>query len=958
MGAFLRYVCGAVLLCAIGVGVASAQQTGILSGTVRDAQGGVLPGVTVTVSGEALIGGSQSTITGEAGSYQLPTLPPGTYVVTYELTGFTTLRREDVVVGVARTTRLDVDLSVGALQESVTVSGESPLVDVSSTVTQTNITKDLYDAIPTGRNPWVMAGLVPGVVTGRLDVGGTEGMQQYNVEAFGSANSQKSFSIDGLKTNWGGGDGGATMQYYGFEMYDEYNMQTASGTAESDVAGVYMNMVTKSGGNRFSGEHNLYFMNDSLQGDNIDEELRDRLGLTGSTQTGAAGNPIDISYDWSSTLGGPIKRDKAWFFGAVRWWRLDQFQIGAINPDGSQAIDDNRIRNWMAKATYQLTPNARASFMFNRNLKDRFHRRDSPYLFVEDKASVLQDQPAQNFVAQWNQVLSSRIVVDGRIGRMWGIFPSRYQPDVQSSDIALRDTTLFTRIRAAEIQSLNPNYRWQANGSASYFVDNLLGGSHDFKAGLQLSWEAMDYERIRNGDILLESQGNVPFRAQLSNTPIDSLHRLQTWGAFVQDRWVFGRATFNLGVRLDGVSASLPEQSSPAGTYVGERSFPEQDVFDFGFNVAPRIGVSYDLFGNGKTAVKAFYGRFYNQFGSEIPEQVNRNALAQAQVTWSDLNGNLLAETGELGLSAFTGFGGFFPTMDLDANRPYSDEINAGVEHQLIPNLSVGVSYHRRQHRDGLGTIDRARPMSAYSPVTRSYVDPESGQTREITAYNLDSRLTTQRDRFITNLDFLESDYDGVQFDVQKRMSDRWQMLAGLSLQRHDGFSHDGTFTNPNQDGTTTDFNNPNTLTNRFDSRVFTDLPWTFTLSGSYLLPYGVTFSGKYTARDGDPQRRVLSVQGLTQGTDTVWLLPRGEDRTETVTKFLDLRFAKRFNLGLARLEGTLDLFNILNANHVLLQNESIGSVSAANVFTPAAWTRPTRILTPRIVRVGVTARF
>ena len=177
-----------------------------------------------------------------------------------------------------------------------------------------------------------MAGLVPGVVTGRLDVGGTEGAQQYNIEAFGSANSQKSFSIDGLKVNWAGGDGGATMMYYGFEMYDEYNMQTASGTAESDVSGVFMNMVTKSGGNRFASDNNFYFMNDALQGSNIDDDLRARLGLQPGQETGAAGNPIDISYDWSSTLGGPIARDKAWFFGAIRWWRLDQFQIGAQQP--------------------------------------------------------------------------------------------------------------------------------------------------------------------------------------------------------------------------------------------------------------------------------------------------------------------------------------------------------------------------------------------------------------------------------------------------------------------------------------------------------------------------------------------------------------------------------------------------------------------------------------------------
>src|SRR5436190_1070152 len=320
----MRAAIGRMLVLTIGIVLSStwatAQQTGILSGLVRDSQGGVLPGVSVTISSPALIGGARSVVTTETGNYQFTGLAPGSYEVRYELSGFSTLRREDIRVQVAQTTRLDVELGVGSLQETVTVSGESPVVDVSSTTTQTNISKDLYEAIPTGRNPWVIAGLVPGVITGRLDVGGTEGMHQYNLEAFGSADSQKSFSIDGLKTNWGGGGGGSTMQYYGFEMYEEYNMQTASGAAESDVSGVYMNMVTKSGGNRFTSDHNFYFMNDSLQGGNIDDALRTRLGLGAGQQTGAAGNPIDISYDWSSTLGGPIKRDKAWFFGALRRW--------------------------------------------------------------------------------------------------------------------------------------------------------------------------------------------------------------------------------------------------------------------------------------------------------------------------------------------------------------------------------------------------------------------------------------------------------------------------------------------------------------------------------------------------------------------------------------------------------------------------------------------------------------
>jgi hypothetical protein len=946
MRVLFRWVTAAALSLAMVAGAtAEAQQTGALSGVVRDAQGGVLPGVTVNVSGQLLGGAARSVVSTEQGLYSLTGLPPGSYTVAFELTGFTTQTRDGVVVQVNRTTRLDMELGVGGLQETITVSGETPVVDVSSTVTQTNISKDLYENIPTGRNPWVMAGLVPGVVTGRLDVGGTEGMQQYNLEAFGSADSQKSFSIDGLKTNWPGGNGGATMQYYGFEMYEEYNMQTASGTAESDVSGVYMNMVTKSGGNRFASDHNFYFMNDSLQGDNVDDDLRTRLGLTSGGQTGAAGNPIDTSYDWSSTLGGPIVRDRLWFFGATRRWRLDQLQIGATNPDGSQAIDDNRIENYMGKVTSQLASATRASFMFNRNLKYRFHRRDSPYLFVEDLASTLQDQPAQNYVGQFNQVVGQRGVFDARFGRMWGEFPSRYQDG--ATQIAVRDVQNFTRFNAAEIQSINPNHRYQANGTYSYFVPSLLGGTHDFKAGVQLSWERMAYDRIRNGDILLETRNNVGFQGNISNTPIVSDHKMETWGAFVQDRWTIGRATINVGLRFDGASGYLPEQSSPAGTYVGERAYAQTDVYDYSLNVAPRIGISYDVFGNGQTAVKAYFGRFFNQFGSEILENANPNALSTQNVVWTDTNNNRALDAGELGpIPAFAR--GLFPNFDQDSDRPYSDEINLGVEHQLIPNLAVGVSYHRRQHRNGLGIVDLARPSSAYTPEARTYTDSD-GQVKSIEIYKLQPAFGGQRDRVITNVDVLESDYDGVQFDIQKKMSNRWQLLAGVGLQRHKGFDHSGTFTNP---GAATDFNNPNYILNRDDGSVFTELPWTFSMSGSYLFPYDVSVAAKYTARAGDPLNRTqvftFTNPTITQASETIRVVQRGEDRTETVNKFLDVRVSKRQRIGVSSVELSLDMFNVLNANHVLGQNEGLGGT----------WGRPNRILTPRIIRLGATVRF
>ncbi len=452
----------------------------------------------------------------------------------------------------------------------------------------------------------------------------------------------------------------------------------------------------------------------------------------------------------------------------------------------------------------------------------------------------------------------------------------------------------------------------------------------------------MELETTRNGDYYLELNNGVALQAQLANTPLNSDHRLSTYGVFVQDRWTLGRATFNLGLRVDGVSAYLPAQTSPAGTFVTERTFSKTDVFDFGPNIQPRIGMTYDVFGNGKTALKAYYGRFYNQFGSEIAQAANPNALVNQAVSWTDRNGNSALDAGELG--AFTGFPrGLFPSVDSDATRPYSEEINAGVEQQLANNFAVGVSYHRRQHRDGLGVLDRARTPATYDPVARTFTDPVSGQLQSITIFNLNPAFITARDRYISNVDDLQSNYNGMTLEVQKRMSNRWQMLAGLTLQKHIGFEHSGTFTN-------LDFSNPNVSINRPDSRIFTDLPWIFNLSGSYQLPYGLVASGKYTARAGDPLIRTANFGGLTasQASETVRLVPRGTDRTEDVTKFLDVRLARRFRIGVSSLEGSVDMFNVLNANHVLLQNENIG----------ATWARPTRILAPRIIRFGVTARF
>jgi hypothetical protein len=950
---FRRFLILAVIAAA-SAGLVSAQtQTGTITGVVTDAQGAVMPGVTVSIESPALIGGTKTTISNQTGSYQFTQLAPGFYTVIFQLSGFQTIRKEEIDVRVAFVSKVDGEMQVAGVEETVTVTGESPVVDVKSSVAATNIEKELFESVPSGNNPFTMAAFVPGMVTGRLDVGGNEGAQQYNLEIFGSDPGQKTFSVDGLKVNWPGGSGGFTMQYYDFAMYEEYNFQTSQQSAEADVPGVYMNMVTKSGGNEFSSDNSINYENDSLQTTNIDEEL-EALGIQ-------QGNPIDIAYDWNSTLGGPIVRDKAWFFGSLRWWRLDQFQTGALNPDGSQAIDDNRIRNFMGKGTFQLTNNDKFSLMFQANHKQRFHRRDPPYVFTEDKASQFQNQWAYNILGQYSRVVGTTGLFDIRFGRMWGETPYAYQEGVGPDDISISDTVRFTIINSQWREYFNPNHRNQFNVSYSRFED-WGGQNHDIKVGFQASWERMYQETRVLQDHRLQVADGVPTFAVLYNTPVNEEELTHTWAIFLQDNWTIGqRLTLNLGVRVDSINGIVTDQTSPAGTWVGERTQQHLDGLPGWTNVAPRLGFAYDLRGDGKTAIKGGYGRYYVQIGTSISQTLNRNGSSTVSATWRDLDGNLRLTPGPCGnitcsleLGTIPAFSTSNTTYDTDSKRPFDDEFSIGIDHSLTPDLALSATYFHRRHPYGLGQINLARPSTAYTPVERRFTNP-SGDVETITVFSLDPALLRVSQLSITSSDVLNSSYDGFNINVNKRFRDRWQLLGGMTFSNNKGFYHEGLLTQ----GNGFDLNNPNSYLGREGSAIFTDVPFQLNLAGSYQLPKDFLIAGKYNARSGSPLLRSLSVRGLTQN-ETVYVAPRGEDRTEFVAALVDLRFSKRFNIGeQARFDAIVDLFNLLNVNNVLAQIESVGSSSGPAVAPlSTSWGRPSLIVTPRIIRLGVRLSF
>ncbi|MGH9160753.1 MAG: carboxypeptidase regulatory-like domain-containing protein, partial [Vicinamibacteraceae bacterium] len=389
-----------VTLSLLGIAAASAAQmlTGTITGTVSDSTDSILPGVTVTVTGERLIGGPQSAVTDQQGTYRIDGLPPGDYDVTFELPGFTPVDRRGVRLSAGFVATINAELGVGTLEDRVTVTGESPVVDTRSNVQQTVMGQEILEAIPTGRDAWSLAKIIPGVAVGTYDVGGTQGMQQSDITAHGSRGDDKTFAVDGLSVNWPGNGGGGTMVYYDQGMFEETNYQTSAIPAEVSIGGVYMNMVTKAGGNTWTGDLRYYYADDGMQSENF-QEVSERFDFPG-------GNPVVTQYDFNAGAGGPLMRDRLWFFGSFRRWRVDKEVLAVRNPDGTHPLDDNLIWNGSGKLTARLTPNHRIQGVYNYNQKDRYHRQDADAAFIESAATTLQEQPGYAAQLKYTAVLS------------------------------------------------------------------------------------------------------------------------------------------------------------------------------------------------------------------------------------------------------------------------------------------------------------------------------------------------------------------------------------------------------------------------------------------------------------------------------------------------------------------------------------------------------------------------
>jgi carboxypeptidase family protein/TonB-dependent receptor-like protein len=941
------------VLAAAPVDAQQVLQTGSIVGVVTDSSNAILPGVTVSLSGERLIGGVQTQVTDSTGAYRFDRLPPGAYHLKFELQGFRTMERDDIRMSASFVATVNAKLEVGSVSETITVTGDSPTVDTKSNVQQTVLSQEILEGVPTGRDPWSNAKLVAGLQVSTYDVGGTQSYQQSSFSAHGSSTADVSFNIDGATVNWPGGGGGSTMLYYDQGMFEEMNYMTSAIPAEVMAGGVSINMVTKDAGNKWRGDTRYNFSSGCLSPQEPSPGCLESDNYTDAKQNGKLppaflGNPTKTTYDFNIAGGGAIVQDRLWVNGSIRRWIVDKL-VSAKNIDGTQAIDDNTLKNYSGKAVYSVDKNQKLTFAYNWNNKIRGHRRDTPPDLVPDIASLVQTNPASSTQAKYSGI-RNKVVYESSFSIMKGQTNYLYQPGTAANAVRAQDATLNTANFAAQRHEENPNSRAQFDNVVSYGTSGF-GGDHLLKGGVQFARMYFeDQYDVLNNLYLLYTAGRAT-QVREYNTPTVAKNVDKILGLFVQDAWTLAnRLTLNLGFRYDHNVGTLPAQSVPDRQFKVAQSISESSPIIQNIAVW-RTGLSYDPWADGRTAFKASYSRYGLQVGINRVLQVNPLQADFQLCTWTDPNNDAIAQLAEIsGCQGFPGLTSHYAEGSNGPRWPYSDEVTAGIERQIVKDMRVAVMYYHRTNRDQIGLRNVAAPPSAYTPVTISVPNGPNGPTTA-TLYNLNPAYLGLQNNVVDNQPFLDTRYDGIDFSVSKRLSNRWQMVAGLNFGRNKGGMN--TQNDPGQSATN-DLNDPN-LTQFSDAIVGLDAKFGFRLSGSYQFPGDVLVAGSLISSGGAPyvstynasRAAVAPVVNLTRGSQTVFLAPRGDERLPTVTMG-DVRVSRSFRFGPRRIVPYADFFNLGNTNASTSITSAVGTT----------YLNPTQILAPRIIRIGVSVNF
>jgi outer membrane receptor protein involved in Fe transport len=924
--------------------VAQVEQ-GRLLGTVKDAQGGVLPGVTVTATSPALIG-QRSAITETDGRFLITTLPSGTYALKFELQGFQPFIRQNIVVTQGSTLTVDATLEVASLSESITVTGDSPMVDTTTTKVGATFSGEALVGVPSSTDLWGNLAQTPGVRMQGYDVGGSHKSQQTGYDSFG-IRGQNKMMYEGIDTTEGDTGGFFYADYY---AVGEVSITAIGGDVESSSPGATNTQNFKSGGNRFSGlEHFTFEPVGKWMANNVDDETRAR---------GFTGNPNLSFWEAHLELGGPILKDKLWFFGAYNKFHLEQ-RISGVDP--AVATDITDVTDPMLKVTWRNgTKDTFIGFLMPRNNKVKPNRGLSASTLPE--AVLAQDSKTWIKKFEWQRVWSNRMFSTIRAAACCEVWPMTTRVDAATKPPTQDSATLLNSGAGWDAFTLDYG-KPQTSGTLTYFMPSKRD-SHDIKVGYE--YILNHYRQGINGQ-------SGPIRYLPRNGQTDQIQLVDVgafdqysdgwepgydnnsmFSLFAQDRWTpVEKLTVTAGLRYghqrphyeDGTRDPILADVFPTQTVPGQTILSRH-------NVAPRVGVAYDLFGNGKTAVKAFYGRYYaiyaNNFTSLNPSGANYRTYQ-----FLDPNRNGVYDgPSELG-TLVSSTGGSSTTVDPNLKQPYGDEVSASIEHQFWGESSVRAVYVHKTSKNVFGVVNLARLGSITVPV--NVANPfDATQTLHLLDIP-DSVRGVVRNQF-TNIPDSDAHYDTLSFSAQRRFKRGLFVQGGFDYQWRDELRSPGTggtiSTSPLNTDPIAVYSFGNTYPLNYNADLSNRQPntnWQARLLGRYELPFaGVGVGGNIRVQSGYPWAPIANVTLPNARTVTVFTDDIDKRRSDT-TGIVDLRLDKSFALpkGL-KVTGMLDLYNLLNSNAVT--NFFLVSGSTYNRIIAA--------LNPRTMQLGLRLTF
>ncbi len=941
---------------------------GTITGRVADATGLALPGVTVTVQGTDI---TRTFTTDGEGRYRFLDLAPGDYQLTSTLQGFATHVRARVIVGVGQTVELPVTLALGALSETVNVTAPSPMVDAKQIGTATTVTLDELTHIPTSRDPFSLLRSINGVLVDRVNVGGNETGQQSNFVSKGTRPQDAVWTMDGVAITDMTLTGSAPT-YFNYDNFDAIHVSTAGQPITQQTGGAGLNFIVKRGTNLFHGGAHSYFDNDSMESSNVPAELAAK-GVTPET----ADHNKQIS-DYGFEIGGPLVRDTAWFYGSY-----SAQDVRLVRRSGN-LVDRTQLKNPNVKLNWQATGKDMVSVLYFNGFKIKDNR--SP-----GTAGITFDAPTATF-HQDNAYTSNPLhglfkLADDRVIRPNMFLTAKYAyyntgfvltPEGGLALSSGRDL-IAARSYGSTVQSLNVRPQMTVNVDLNSFLSGL-GASHDVKYGF--GWRRVNATTgtLWPGNGILAVLQNASTSIAQVFREGSGTNRTTYADLYLGDTIAKGRATIDLGVRYDrqggpalpSVTAANPVLPAlvPGLTFAGyDAPFTWNDV-------SPRAGFTYALDESRRTVARASYARFAGQLDSASVGYMNPSSSAGVAVyRWVDANADHLASADEVQTNQFlgtaNGFNAANPTAVTSANRiaadltaPVTQSVVAGLDRELRANLAVSVNYTYTRTTSLLGNatfsvtprVGVTLADYAAGPVLTGTLP--DGSSYSVPTYIADrAKVTAGGSGFLlTNWDGYYADYHGLEVSAVKRLSNRWMGRVGVSLNNaREHYAPEAMYdTNGNPTRTITE---PLVDGGQFAPQssgnaagnVYINARWQFNANGLYQAPFGIDVSANVFGRQGYPFP-LFRTQALGADTGLSVLV------TPTIDTFrydnvwdTDVRVARTFKLRAINLRVIGDLFNVMNANTVLVRNNNVLSTAFNTIG---------QNLSPRILRAGLTVGF